>query len=321
MQRAKHSWTFLVFCCYIEIIVGAAVLLPVKTDGEAISKGTVDADSTYSANDLDMTGESKEDFSDDKVNIHDRFKRTAVFSDSGYGSRLTAGSNLANDYLALQKVFGNGGPGKRSGADMQFYKLGIYGRPEVLLKRDHGYGSRLRAGDNISRSLLARNSLFGTYGPGRKRSGYYLAPSFRNPEPFFSDKMKDIDQLAATGWLSTNSDLVDDSAEFEGTFGETDGGNGVEKRRLVSDSGYGSRIDAANNVASDLSAVHDVYGIYGPGKRWVHGSAKCLPETGKECVTFLPLILPPANSWTNSYCFLQETFMYHPLCVTDCINI
>lgn len=40
----------------------------------------------------------------------------------------------------------------------------------------------------------------------------------------------------------------------------------TQKRYLMSDSGYGSRIDAANKLARGLSVV-DVFGKYGPGKK------------------------------------------------------
>ena len=260
MQYVNHSWALLAFFC--STIAGTEIILPVKHDRNFFSKGIIGGEWTDTANDdLEITGGSKDDLYNthngvSKVNEkHERYKRTPVFSDSGYGSRLTAGSNIAHDYLALKKVFGNAGPGKRSGVHTNWFD-----RPKVKPKRDYGYGSRLRAGEQMGNSVLARNSLYGIHGPGRKRYGH-AAPLYQSSEPVFDTN---IGRMAAIEWLAENNNpLYDRLATNE----ETDGSENVEKRRLVSDSGYSSRIDAANNVATDLNAIHDVFGIYGPGKR------------------------------------------------------
>ena len=198
---------------------------------------------------------------------HDRVRRKAIFTDSGYGSRLSAGSNVAKDYLALQKVFGQQGPGKRAGGDTMYDMIQ---QPNVI-KRDHGYGSRVRAGDNLANLMLARQSLYGSYGPGRKRNDLrynYLNGQLRPlalKAAGDNGKIKQlvndaVDILVNTDGLKGHNPVVVDSKDLSGEFFE------APKRRVITDSGYGSRIDAASNVARDIAAIDDVFGIYGPGR-------------------------------------------------------
>ena len=247
MQRSKLLWTFLFFSCSS---------VSVLTDSEFNDKNDGPMDSKW------ITTENDKDYSDvktiglngDTQNLHqplDRIKRDPVFSDSGYGSRLQAGSQLADDWLALQEVFGSEGPGKRSDGSMAYDIPRAY-----ILKRDHGYGSRVRAGHNVANSLLARNKLFGIYGPGRKRSQYPIKAVGD------SRKMREL-VTEAVNMLKHDNSLYDDESIRDDDMDMLK----TQKRRLVSDSGYGSRIDAANKLARDLSAIDDVFGVYGPGKK------------------------------------------------------
>ena len=269
MQFYSHSWTLLALFCSV-FTVGTEIILPVKHDMDAISKGTIDGDWTNPVvDDSDITGKDEDSRNSDIrlnantiVDKQGRYKRKALFSDSGYGSRLTAGSNIAHDYLALKKVFGNVGPGKRSDIGVDFYKRKLYKVPKLKPKRDYEYDSWLRAGDSMANSMLARKRLYGTFRRGRR---YDAAPFSKNSEPFSN---MDVDGGNVVDWSAASSDILGDALSgTEETNEETDDGGEVEKRRLVSDSGYSSRIDAANDVAADLAAVHDVFGMYGPGKR------------------------------------------------------
>lgn len=228
MEHFTYALTFLLLYCSSVSVLSDTLSNMATNDVDSISKEILTSGWTGSEDNLDMPDKENtgrhynlEDSVAFETKTHGRVKRAPLFSDNGYGSRLTAGSKLANDWLALKKVFGSVGPGKRSDDSISY--------DTNIVKRDHGYGSRVRAGHNIANSLLARNKVFGIYGPGRKRAVY------------FQDEFSPY---------KTGGDMLE-----------------TQKRRLVSDSGYGSRIAAANELARDLSAIDDVFGIYGPGKK------------------------------------------------------
>ena len=155
---------------------------------------------------------------------HHISKRGApIFSDSDYGSRLTAGSNLVQDRIAWHNVFGRGGPGKRS-------------FPRTIVpttQADSGLGLRIDGlhGEDISRDMYR-----------------YMLQKLR---------------LAPDGGL----DLRVSDSDSNYNNGEIVVVQSPQKRRLMTDGGYGSRIDAANKLAVDLSMVDYVFGRLGPGKR------------------------------------------------------
>ena len=212
MQLFSHSWTLLALFCSV-FTVGTEIILPVKHDTAAISKGTIDGDWTKPVvDDSDITGKDEDSRNSDIrlnantiVDKHSRYKRKALFSDSGYGSRLTAGSNLAHDYLALKKVFGNVGPGKRSDIGVDFYIRGLYKVPKLKPKRDYEDDSWLRAGDNMADSMLGRKRLYGTFRHGRR---YDAAPFSKNSEPFSN---MGVERRNVIDWSAANSDILGDA--------------------------------------------------------------------------------------------------------------
>ena len=273
MLCLTYSLTFLLFSCSTVLVLSDVGFRnehssSTESDTEFMHKERFASDNDFGGNGKDSYTKRMNSETDQS---HDRFKRKAIFSDNGYGSRLTAGSNLANDYYALHSIFGQEGPGKRASERTIYDIKRPYVPSPVWIKRDHGYGSRIRAGSNFADSMLARNSLFGKYGPGRKRSENAMNYKFLHGElqPLAVNaggnnrKIKQlvtdtIDMLANTDELTGDGSIhINDSDE---DIYET------QKRRVYTDSGYGSRIDAAANIARDVAAIDDVFGIYGPGR-------------------------------------------------------
>ncbi|KAH3690982.1 hypothetical protein DPMN_192930 [Dreissena polymorpha] len=162
-----------------------------------------------------------------KNKSHSRRERS-VTGDSGFGSRIDAGSTVALDSLQRSafKSFG-----KRAMDDSDGYTLsaqrflaeyGLGSRlPEGMAKRvplDFGYGSRTRVGDNLAKT---NSVLYGHYGPGKRAKDFF-------------------------------------SVEDE-LFGPKSGS------RIASDGGYGSRVTAGEEVAKDYE-TSEIFGEYGPGK-------------------------------------------------------
>jgi len=201
----------------------------------------------------------------DMYGIYGPGKRSADF---GYGSRLTAGENLAKAW-GRDKVYGVYGPGKRAvdfgyGSRMSAGEnvansmsgdlYGVYGPGKRSV--DFGYGSRLQAGENVARSL--NNGLYGIYGPGKRALADFG----------YGSRIKAAEDVGG----SSNRDKLfgiygpgkraDEYVPYNGaTVTDVDG-----KRSGELDSGYGSRVQAGSQVASDLVAMSDLFGDYGPGK-------------------------------------------------------
>ena len=273
MLYLTYSLAFLLFSCSTVLVISDIGFrnehsLSTESDTEFMPKEPYTSDNDLGGDGKDSYTESMNSETDQS---HDRLRREAIFSDIGYGSRLTAGSNLANDYYALHSVFGQEGPGKRASERMIHDIKRPYVPSLVWIKRDHGYGSRVRAGSKFADSVLARNSLFGKHGPGRKRSENAMNYEFlrgelqplavnaagnnRKMEQLVTDN---IDMLTSTDELSGDGSIpINDSDE---DIYET------PKRRVYTDSGYGSRINAAANIARDVAAIDAVFGIYGPGR-------------------------------------------------------
>ena len=260
----------------------------VQSDDTSLSKGTNDdAELSIANNCLDShrisnrNGEHEHTITNDKrvpdyssktKRRTDRFKRAPVFMDSGYGSRLSAVSELARD-MALQRLFGNVGPGKRS--TKIHHKQPIYSPFQMLTKRDHGYGSRVRAGHNIVNTQLARKNLFGAYGPGRKRNN-------ENFNANFLDEQLDSEPLNANSFgQSKESENSNRNAGLTAKYSEHDGPTIFRAFRnpwsvyetkpssndVALDEGYRSRIEAADQLAHDLETKEKIFGKLGPGKK------------------------------------------------------
>ena len=166
-----------------------------------------------------------------------RSRRSAYVSDHGYGSRLQAGSNIAQDVSAIHDIFGKYGVGKRNKntiSEFDNYSTNSFAREVV--NKDSGYNSR-RADVAINAFLL-----------GTKYA--------RNQKPLETDDF-------------TRS-LDDDLNSFEVD------NLGTHEKRSTTDYGYGSRIEAGNKLANSLWTKDSLYGTGGPGKRsrWHSSSFK-----------------------------------------------
>lgn len=110
----------------------------------------------------------------EQISIPDGFPRQARSNfDSGYGSRIQTGAQVAADRTAFDDVFGNWGVGKRSQSpenNIEQFKMdvgGLAGDSEKRAFSDMGYGSRIVASARIARAKAAKN-LFGYGGPGKR---------------------------------------------------------------------------------------------------------------------------------------------------------
>lgn len=109
-----------------------------------------------------------------QISIPDGFSRPARSNfDSGYGSRIQTGAQVAADRTAFDDVFGNWGVGKRSQSpenNIEQFKMdvgGLAGDSEKRSFSDMGYESRIVASARIARAKEAK-SLFGNGGPGKR---------------------------------------------------------------------------------------------------------------------------------------------------------
>ena len=200
---------------------------------------------------------------DTGILLEDMIKDKRINTDYGYGSRLQAAENMAMDW-DRNGLFGVMGPGKRSNYDIL-----------EAIKRaptDFGYGSRNRAAEIAAMS--SNSGLYGLHGPG-KRSNLGLAMIKENPEYEIGKRFTDY------GYRSRMhaAENVAQSASKGGLFGNHGPGkrarllNDLEsavlerlRKRISSDFGYGSREQAAENIAK-LRAKGSIFGVYGPGKR------------------------------------------------------
>ena len=104
-------------------------------------------------------------------------------------------------------------------------------RDGPALLTDNGYGSRIDAANNLAGHALAENSLFGMYGPGRRKR---------------------------------KQEVVDGDY-----FVEDGGDSGREEKRsrnFILDHGYGSRLQAGSYMAKDI-VTRNIFGSFGPGRR------------------------------------------------------
>ena len=199
-------------------------------------------------------GSEKITFSSNDIAPKENFQKRSVsrFSaDSGYGSRLAAGSRLAQGQLAWHNIFGRGGPGKRSFTG--YMTLSAHGaapqggdKPVSMSVFKDGNSDRVGAENMMgSESVMSDN-------------GYKI------PYHELGLGMGGLRQYNKNGGLGvTVGESNSENDEFDG--GE-DAIRFPQKRRYGTDNGYGSRIAAGNRLA-DVSAVNYVFGRNGPGKR------------------------------------------------------
>ena len=200
-----------------------------------------------------------------------RYRRAPVFMDSGYGSRFSAASELARD-LSLRKLFGGGGPGKRA----YMVRNELYPLFRELTKRDHGYGSRVRAGHNMINAKLARQNLFGAYGPGRKRNINDINTNILEDQvdrmtlggANFDSNGKDFEPLNSDAYLQNNY-LPMRRPGIGRLFARPRQSYTIQSdgNKLPLDEGYRSRIEAGNQLAHDLETQEKIFGKLGPGRK------------------------------------------------------
>ena len=181
-------------------------------------------------------------------------------ADNGYGSRLAAGSRLVQNQLAWHNIFGRGGPGKRS-----FSGRRVWSTQGAARENKHGSMSVFRDRNNNRNSkdnyrIMDNNALEIDNGLGLRINGLHRADNDWI-DTHASTKRRLVDQ----GGLGLR--VRESNGVYDDYNGEIDNVRSPQKRVLVNDSGYGSRIDAANKLAVDLSAMDYVFGRYGPGKR------------------------------------------------------
>lgn len=143
---------------------------------------------------------------------------------------------------------------------------------------DHGFGSRLQAGSNAAR-LTLRRGVYGIQGPGKRSSGLNsgLPFSFYIPSQSVNIQPQESAGINTDGLLSATNVQTSGSGDYEGINGLY---NPVKRAdntafyRLFrskaghgGDSGYGSRIQAGEQVAANMAAYESVYGGWGVGKR------------------------------------------------------
>jgi hypothetical protein len=183
----------------------------------------------------------------------------SINTDSGYGSRIQAGTDVVNDLDIFKSVVGQYGPGKRAVSLLEGYPMNT----------DFGYGSRLRAGENIAQ-IWDKLGLFGLHGPG-KRNGENQLNDFGITKRITTDF-----GYGSRSHAAENAAKYLSQGELFGIQGPGKRNNGFVKlgestekdmsKRETTDYGYGARINAGENIAK-AAATRDLYGIYGPGKR------------------------------------------------------
>ena len=144
---------------------------------------------------------------------------------------------------------------------------------------DAGYGSRLQAGSNVARSSHALRSIYGKFGQGKR--------SIRLPKQMDEDQLEGlqtIQRILSDDGCGYRLQAGENNGYFndhDGHFGMLrpgkrnmevtdfdmlDGDNAIKNKRLSTDYGYGSRLQAGRNVAKALDG-NGLFGIMGPGKR------------------------------------------------------
>ena len=178
-------------------------------------------------------------------------------SDAGYGSRIQVGHDVANVMNAKENVYGKYGPGKRAPSSVNTYGTflaDLYGldskRRHTLVvpshddsnhqKRaiamDNGYWPRLRADANIDNAFVENEKLYGT--------NELVKRYIRSIDPVEHIYLRPVNDHHPS-----TSDVI------------------YNWHKDLSDVGYASRIQAANDVAHDMETKENLYGVYGPGRR------------------------------------------------------
>lgn len=256
MRILEYWFIFLLYCSTrISVLDGAKFVRnsqkDIEKDEKLSAKKKIHMDSQTSKRNPDIPAVTNAR----TVRIRDK---TAVYSDgTEKGSRilkqtslLSASSGSAGDYLALNKDFENYGQGKHLYGEKSHYKHDIYNPSKKINKRDHEYKSRIREGHSIARPLLTGVELFGVHRPENKISNSDWRSEFH------------FDKLAPLVLNAVHNNRHHGDVETSGLIGDTD-----RNHPLVMDNGYGSRIEAADLLVNDLSALEDVFGTHGPGKK------------------------------------------------------
>ena len=143
---------------------------------------------------------------------------------------------------------------------------------------DAGYGSRLQAGSNVATSSDALRSIYGKFGPGKRSINFF--------EQIQKERLKELerlqrllavydDRLQKGGDIAHSNnrdDLIDTtgletrSVDLKNLNILYDDNNTIKDKRLITDCGYGSRLQAGRNVAKSWDRS-GLFGIMGPGKR------------------------------------------------------
>lgn len=139
---------------------------------------------------------------------------------------------------------------------------------------DHGFGSRLQAGSNAAR-LTLRRGVYGIQGPGKRSSGLpsslYIPSQSVNIQPQASAGINTDELTSATNVPTSGSG---DYEGVNGSYNPVKRADNTAFYRLFrskaghgGDSGYGSRIQAGEQVAANMAAYESVFGGWGVGKR------------------------------------------------------
>ena len=146
--------------------------------------------------------------------------------------------------------------------------VGLRRKRAAMPMSDHGYGSRLLAGQNMAHDMSIFGDVFGKYGPGKRA---------------FDFQLRDKKQLTDHGYgsrVDAGSNMANSLWTKENIFGRSGPGKrsnlwrlnsfehfGRPHNNFVTDSGYGSRIDTGSTLARDFVAEGDLFGRFGPGRR------------------------------------------------------
>ncbi|KAH3870732.1 hypothetical protein DPMN_033924 [Dreissena polymorpha] len=175
--------------------------------------------------------------------------KRSMIGDSGYGSRLDAGQHIANDYLQ-RSLFAS--LGKRA---LDFTNTNMPSEQRFMsefadfgkraVTGDSGYGSRLDADQSIANDYLQR-SLFASLG---KRDADFT-DTYMPSEQRFMSEFADHGKRAAVGDNGYGSRLDAGQNMALGNLQRVLFAD-LGKRAVTCDSGYGSRLDAGKNIAND----------------------------------------------------------------------
>lgn len=197
--------------------------------------------------------------------------------DTGYGSRVQTGHNLAQGTILRKLIYGSGGPGRRRRRS-SFHKD---------WSNTEGFSP---SGDYrlLNEVQDLRELHPDTANPDSQDFCCVTLPQIGyNSYESNSEKEKLALQLLRKLMLANTEDLLNPMEDSKnsamelmsssGTYNDhlenTHGNNNAHvilNRRGITDSGYGTRVNLYSNIAnhtSSLDKIDEIFGIHGPGRR------------------------------------------------------